>query len=248
MSVELYRLKKYFGDVHAVDDVSLKIGEGEQISIIGPNGAGKTTLINLITGLLKPDGGKIFFEGRDITNIPLSKRCKIGLVRSFQLPAIFPNLTTFEFIKFSIISRLGRSKNFYTSLERDEEVSELAKEVLQLFGLYDKKDLLTRNLAHGEKKLLDVASALALKPKVILLDEPTSGVSTAEKRKVVETILSASTEIGIKSIIFVEHDMDIVFSYSTRIIVMYNGKILADASPHEVKANKEVVSVVLGEG
>jgi len=246
--VELYNLKKYFGDVHAVDDVSLKIGEGEQISIIGPNGAGKTTLINLITGLLKPDGGKIVFEGRDITNLPLSKRCKIGLARSFQLPAIFPNLTAFEFIKVSIISRLGKSKNFYSSLEHDDEVSKLAKESLQLFGLYDKKDFLTQNLAHGEKKLLDVASAFALKPKVILLDEPTSGVSTAEKRRVVETILSASKEIGIKSIILVEHDMDIVFSYSTRIIVMCEGKILADASPPEVRANKEVVSLVLGGG
>jgi branched-chain amino acid transport system ATP-binding protein len=245
---ELHTIKKYFGDVHAVDGVSFQINEGERISIIGPNGAGKTTLINVITGLVKPDSGRIVFEGRDITGLPPSKRCKLGLARSFQLPTVFPKLTAFDSIRVSVISRLGKSKNFYSPLEYDEEVNKIAKEVLELFELYDKKDLPAVSLPQGDKKLLDVASAFALRPKLILLDEPTSGVSTMEKRKIMDTLISASKEVGVKSILQVEHDMDVVFSYSSRIIVMHEGKILTDGLPEQVRANEEVVRVLLGRG
>jgi len=238
-------LKKHYGDVRAVDGVDFDIREGERVSIIGPNGAGKTTLVNLLTGLSRPDSGKILFDGKDITDLPSSDRCKLGLARSFQLPAIFPNLSVFDSLRVSIVSRLGRGTRFYFPSELDEDVNGMVNQVLEVFGLYENRHLLAKSLPQGDKKLLDVATAFALHPKLILLDEPTSGVSTREKRKVIETIISASKEIGIKSIIQVEHDMDVVFSYSSRIIVMSEGRILADATPDEVRANKEVARVLL---
>ncbi|MEM2210360.1 MAG: ABC transporter ATP-binding protein [Nitrososphaerales archaeon] len=243
---ELQNVKKYFGDVHAVDDVSLKINENEQISLIGPNGAGKTTLINIFAGTIKLNSGKIIFMGKDITHLPPYKRCELGLARSFQLPAIYPNLTVYDSVRASIISKLKKGKRFYSSVDLDDEVNKMTKEVLELFELYNKRDMLAIKLPHGDKKLLDVACAFALWPKLILLDEPTSGVSTIEKRKVMEKILSVSKEMGIKSFIIVEHDMDIVFSYSNRIIVMYEGKVLADGKPEKIKENAEVVRILLG--
>ncbi|MEM1524797.1 MAG: hypothetical protein QW618_01515, partial [Nitrososphaerales archaeon] len=165
---------------------------------------------------------------------------------SFQLPAIYPNLTVYDSVRASIISKLKKGKRFYSSVDLDDEVNKMTKEVLELFELYNKRDMLAIKLPHGDKKLLDVACAFALWPKLILLDEPTSGVSTIEKRKVMEKILSVSKEMGIKSFIIVEHDMDIVFSYSNRIIVMYEGKVLADGKPEKIKENAEVVRILLG--
>lgn len=239
-------LRKYYGDFCALDGVSFQINEGEFVSIIGPNGAGKTTLINVLTGLLTPNTGKVFFKEREITGIGPEKLSKMGVARSFQLVNIFPNFTVHEFLMVAIVSRLGKGTNFYSSLLRDQEVSREALRVAELFGLDEKKDVLAKNLPQGDKKLLDVASAFALHPEVILLDEPTSGVSTSEKNKIMEILVSASKEIGIKSIIQVEHDMDIVFSFSDRIIALHQGKILADSTPSEIERNEEVVCTVVG--
>ncbi|RLE49266.1 MAG: ABC transporter ATP-binding protein [Candidatus Methanomethylicota archaeon] len=241
-------LRKYFGDVRAVDDVSLSIHEGEYVSIIGPNGAGKTTLINLISGILKPDGGKVYFMDKDITGLSPAKISKLGVARSFQLINIFPELSALDCVCAAIVSRSNKGMIMHKPLANDEEVLREAGEILSLFGLYEKRHVLAKNLPHGDKKLLDIASAFALRPKIILLDEPTSGVSSGEKKRIMDTLMSASREIGIKAVVSVEHDMDIVFSYSSRIIAMHNGKVLADGVPDEIKSNQVVISTITGRG
>jgi branched-chain amino acid transport system ATP-binding protein len=240
-------LRKYYGEFCALDGVSFQIKEGEFVSIIGPNGAGKTTLINVLTGLLAPNTGKVFFKEMEITGIGPERLSKLGMARSFQLVNIFPNFTVLEFLMVAVVSRLGKGTNFYSLLLRDQKVMSEALEVARLFGLAEKKDVLTRNLPQGDKKMLDVASAFALHPEVILLDEPTSGVSTSDKNKIMETLVSASKKIGIKSIVQVEHDMDIVFSFSDRIIALHQGKILSDSTPAEIEKNEEVVCTVMGQ-
>lgn len=239
-------LRKYYGELCALDGVSFLINEGEFVSIIGPNGAGKTTLVNVLTGLLTPNTGKVFFKEKEITGIGPERLSRLGIARSFQLVNIFPNFTVLEFLMVAIVSRLGKGTNFYSSLLRDLDMTREALEVAKLFGLDEKKDILAKNLPQGDKKMLDVASAFALHPEVILLDEPTSGVSTSDKNRIMETLVSASEKIGIKTIIQVEHDMDIVFSFSDRIIALHQGKILADATPKEIQKNEEVVCTVLG--
>lgn len=240
-------LCKYYGEFCALDGVSFQINEGEFVSIIGPNGAGKTTLINVLTGLLTPNTGKVFYKNGEITGIGPEKLSKLGIARSFQLVNIFPNFTVLEFLMVAVVSRFGKGTNFYSSLLRDQKVTGEAFEVARLFRLDEKKDVLAKNLPQGDKKMLDVASAFALHPEVILLDEPTSGVSTSDKNKIMETLVSASKKIGIKSIIQVEHDMDIVFSFSDRIIALHEGKILADSTPGEIEKNEEVVCTVMGQ-
>jgi branched-chain amino acid transport system ATP-binding protein len=240
-------LHKNYGEFCALGGVSFKINEGEFVSIIGPNGAGKTTLINVLTGLLRLNKGSVFFKDREITGIGPEKLSRLGLARSFQLVNIFPNFTVMEFLKVAIVSRLRKGANFYSLLSRDREVNEQAEEVAKLFGLQDKADVLAKNLPQGDKKLLDVASAFALRPEVILMDEPTSGVSTSDKNKIMEIMISASREIGIKTILQVEHDMDLVFSYSDRIIALHQGKILADSTPKDIEKDEEVVCTVMGQ-
>jgi branched-chain amino acid transport system ATP-binding protein len=240
-------VRKFYGDFCALDGVSFQIQEGEFVSIIGPNGAGKTTLVNVLTGLLSPNTGKVFFKDQEITGVGPERLSRMGVARSFQLVNIFPNFTVLEFLMVAIVSRLGKGSNFYSSVLRDKEVTKEALEVARLFGLEDKKDVLTKHLPQGDKKMLDVASAFALHPEVILLDEPTSGVSTSDKNRIMETLVSASKKIGIKTIIQVEHDMDIVFSFSDRIIALHQGKILADNTPREIEKDEEVVCTVVGQ-
>jgi branched-chain amino acid transport system ATP-binding protein len=168
------------------------------------------------------------------------------MARSFQLVAIFPDLTVRESLEVAIVTRLGRTNRLFSTLAADREVREQAAEVAELFGLQDQLEVKSRFLPQGAKKLLDVASAFALHPEIILLDEPTSGVSTADKNRVMQIVVEAARTIGIKTIIQVEHDMDIVFGYSDRIIAVHQGKVLADATPAALEANDEVMSTVVG--
>jgi branched-chain amino acid transport system ATP-binding protein len=239
-------LTKFYGPFRALDGVSLSVGRGEFVSIIGPNGAGKSTLINLLTGVSAPTAGNVRFMGRDVTGVGSVARARLGMARSFQLVQIFPDLTVLETLQAAVVSRLGHGVNLFASLARDREVQETALEVAELFGLADKRRALSRHLPQGDKKLLDVASAFALRPKIILLDEPTSGVSTADKTAIMEILVSASRRVGIEAVIQVEHDMDIVFGYSDRIIALHQGRVLADASPREIEANAEVIDAVIG--
>jgi len=244
--LEALGIRKLYGAYVALDGVSLSIREGEFVSIIGPNGAGKSTLINVLTGVLHPSAGSVRFKGQDIGGIGAVALTRLGMARSFQLVQIFPELTVLETLQASVVSRLGRGARLFSSLARDSQVQADALEVAALFGLSEKAHTLARELPQGDKKLLDVASAFALRPEIILLDEPTSGVSTADKHAIMEILVGAAKRIGLRAIIQVEHDMDIVFGYSDRIIALHQGKVLADATPAEIEADARVVDMVVG--
>ena len=239
-------LRTFYGEFCALDGVSLSIGAGEFVSIIGPNGAGKSTLINVLTGVLRPSAGTVRLNDRDITGIGPVRLARLGMARSFQLVQIFPDLTVMETLQAAVVSRLGRGTRLFASLARDRAVQDGALEVAELFRLADKRHTPSRQLPQGDKKLLDVASAFALRPEIILLDEPTSGVSTADKTVIMEILVSAGRRIGLKAILQVEHDMDIVFGYSDRIIALHQGRVLADATPAAIQADAHVVDTVIG--
>lgn len=238
-------LKRYFGETRAVDNVNLSVEEREFVSLVGPNGAGKTSLINVISALLQAESGKIIFRGEDITRMSTTERVKAGISRSFQLVNVFDDLTTFDNVALAIFSRQGKTAHLASLAHLDEEVNREADGILGQFGLVAKRDDNARDLAQGERKLLDVALAYALKPKLLFLDEPTSGVSTRDKGQIMDTIASVVRGEGITAVI-VEHDMDVVFKYSDRIVVMAQGAILAQGTPDEIRKNEQVAMVLLG--
>ena len=240
-------LRKYFGDVRAVDDVSFRIEEGEIVSLVGSNGAGKTTLVNLISGYLMPDGGKIRFRDNRITHASAYKRIKIGVGRSFQGASLFENATVLDNVRISLFSRYGKIKRGLLPAERYTEITNEAIEILRILNILDKRDLTPKDLSEGDKKVLDVAIAFALKSKLLLLDEPTSGVATGDKFKVMDTILAAIRKENISTLI-IEHDMDIVADYSEKVLVMHQGKIIAEGKPEQVMENKQVLEVLFGIG
>jgi len=238
-------LKRYFGDTRAVDNVSITIEDREFVSLVGPNGAGKTSLINVITALLRPDSGQILFKSQDITRSSVTQRVKAGIARSFQLVNVFDDQSAFENVALAIFSREGKTAHLAALAHLDTEVTSEADRVVDQFGLGGKRNVNARDLAQGERKLLDVALAYALKPKLLFLDEPTSGVSTRDKGQIMDTIASVVRGEGITAVI-VEHDMDVVFKYSDRIVVMAQGAILAQGTPDEIRNNEQVAMVLLG--
>jgi len=244
--LEARAVRKLYGPFVALDSVSLSIREGEFVSIIGPNGAGKSTLINVLTGLLAPNAGTVRFKGKDIGGIGMVALTRLGMARSFQLVQIFPELTVLESLQAAVVSRLGGGARIFASLAGDRRIQQDALEVATLFNLAGKAHVLARELPQGDKKLLDVASAFALRPEIILLDEPTSGVSTADKHAIMEILVGAAKRIGLRAIIQVEHDMDIVFGYSDRIIALHQGKVLADGVPAQIEADAQVMDMVVG--
>ncbi|HEV8474819.1 MAG TPA: ABC transporter ATP-binding protein [Methylomirabilota bacterium] len=244
--LEAVDVRKQYGAFTALDGVSLAISAGEFVSIIGPNGAGKTTLVNVLSGRLAPTSGTVRFKGQDVAGIGPVRLARRGMARSFQLVTIFPGLTVGETLAVAVVSRLRRGARLFAALGADAEVSAAVAEVAELFGLADALGRPARTLPQGDKKLLDVASAFALNPEVILLDEPTSGVSTRDKTAIMDVLVTAARRVGIKAIIQVEHDMDIVFGYSDRIIALHQGRVLADATPDAIRAQESVVATVVG--
>ncbi len=238
-------LKKHFGDTRAVDGVDFTVGEGEFLSLVGSNGAGKTTLVNLISAFLKPDSGQILFEDVDITLMSVNERIQAGISRSFQLVNLFDDLSTFDNVSLAIFSREGKTRNMVSVADFDREVTEETLEVLRQFGLEGKQDIPAGGLAQGERKLLDVAVAYALRPKLLFLDEPTSGVSTRDKLTIMDTVSSVVRDGNVTAVV-IEHDMDVVFKYSDRIVVMHEGSILADGAPDEIRHNRDVEMYLLG--
>jgi len=238
-------LTKKFGDFVAVNEVNLAIKEQEITSIIGPNGAGKTTFINLISGYTSVSSGKIIFKGEDITKLPAYKRVAKGISRSFQIVNIFPRLTTYQNIQLAILSRLGRSWNIIKSRDAYRDVEDEVRKILEESGLWEKRNVLAGELSHGEQKLLDVAIAISTNPVLCLLDEPAAGLNPLEKDRVLEFIIETFKRRKITYVI-IEHDMDVVFRVSDRIIVMHQGKVIADGKPHEIKTSKEVEDIYLG--
>jgi branched-chain amino acid transport system ATP-binding protein len=243
--LETVDLKRYFGETRAVDNVSLRVAEGEFVSLVGPNGAGKTSLINVVTAHLQAESGKVLFRGQDITRASVTERVRLGIARSFQLVNVFDGLSTFDNVALAIFSREGKTANLAALAHLDHAVSAEADGVLAQFGLAAKRDESARDLAQGERKLLDVALAYALKPKLLFLDEPTSGVSTRDKGQIMDTIASVVRGEGITAVI-VEHDMDVVFKYSDRIVVMAQGAIMAQGTPDEIRNNDQVAMTLLG--
>jgi len=240
------KLRKYFGVVSAADDIDLQIEEGVLTSIIGPNGAGKTTFINLLTGNLLADSGKVFFRDEDITRLPIHKRVKKGICRSFQIMNIFPKLSVFENFQIPVFSLMNRSLSFFKPVYSHADVNERVEKLLAELGLTSKKDLPAGTLSHGDQRLLEIGLAMASEPKLLFLDEPTAGMNPVERVKVLENIRRLSREKQ-STFVIVEHDMDIVFSLSDRIIVLHRGQVLADGAPDEIKQNEDVRKVYLGE-
>ena len=239
------KLTKYFGDTHAVDKVDFVIGEGEVVALIGSNGAGKTSLVNLISGLLQPDSGRIVFRGEDVTRQPVQDRIKAGIARSFQIVNLFDELTVVDNVALSIFAREGKTRWFFTLADHYGAIWEEAHDILRQFGLDLKAKQLAGGISQGERKLLDVAVAYALKPQLLFLDEPTSGVSTREKAPIMDVISSIVRSHRITAVV-IEHDMDIIFKYSDRIVVMHQGVILASGSPEEIRSNESVKDAVFG--
>jgi branched-chain amino acid transport system ATP-binding protein len=243
--LQTVHLKRYFGDTRAVDDVNLTIQEGEFISLVGPNGAGKTSLVNVVSAYLRPDSGQVIFKGEDVTHAPVTERVKAGIARSFQLVNLFDDLSTFDNVALAIFSREGKTRNLVSLAHLDRAVAAETDNVLAQFNLMGKRNERARDLAQGERKLLDVAIAYALKPKLLFLDEPTSGVSTRDKGQIMDTIASVVRRERITAVI-VEHDMDVVFKYSDRIVVMHQGAILAQGAPDQIRNNDQVAMILLG--
>jgi branched-chain amino acid transport system ATP-binding protein len=238
-------LRKSFGDTRACDGLNFTVHKGEFLSLVGSNGAGKTTLVNLISAQLRPDSGKILFEGNDITFATVSERIKAGIARSFQIVNLFDGLSVFDNVSLSVFSRDQKTENIAAIADHDQDVRAETLEVLSQFGLREKSEVLAAGLAQGERKLLDVAIAYALRPKLLFLDEPTSGVSTRDKGQIMDTV-SSIVRAGMVTAVIIEHDMDVVFRYSDRIVMMHEGSFLADGTPEEIRANKDVADILLG--
>ena len=243
--LETRGITKSFGSNVAVNDVSLAIETGEFLGLIGSNGAGKTTLVNLISGFFPADQGALLFDGRDITRHSINERIRAGIARSFQLVNLFDQLTALDNVALTIFSREGKIANPVALAASDSAVWDEAHEILRLFGLEPKARVLAGGVSQGERKLLDVAVAYALRPKLLFLDEPTSGVSTREKAPIMDTVTSIVRSHGISAAI-IEHDMDVVFNYSDRIVAMHQGTILADGTPDEIRRNDTVTTTLIG--
>ena len=244
--VEAKGVSKHYGEFRALEDVSVAVGEGEFVAVVGPNGAGKTTLVNLLTGLLVPTRGQVFFKGANIAGVGPIQLAKRGMARTFQLVQIFPELTVAETIAAAVVSQQQKQWQLFSALAADAPVRQRVREIAGIFGLTDRLENASRMLSQGEKKLLDVASAFALAPEVILLDEPTSGVSSAEKHGLMKTLIGAAKASGVRAIILVEHDMDLVASYSQRIIALAEGKVLADLPPGPFFSDPVIIETVVG--
>jgi branched-chain amino acid transport system ATP-binding protein len=244
MILRAEKLHKSFGGLTAVYDVNLQIQEKELVSIIGPNGAGKTTLFNLLTGHLPADSGRIFFQEKEITRLPPHTISRMGIGRSFQRLNIFPRLSAFENIQVAVFSAQRQSRNLFS------RASKLARReteaILDSVGLLDKKEVKGGLLAHGDQKRLEMGIALAVEPNLLLLDEPTQGMSPRESAEITRLIQKLVKEKGL-TLIFVEHDMNVVFGISDNIKVLHQGRIIFEGKPEEVKNNEEVQRIYLGE-
>lgn len=242
--LEIRNLEKRFGGLQVIMGVTLSLEPGEHHAVIGPNGAGKSTLFNLITGKYKPSAGEVLFKGRQITGLPAHRIARMGLTRSFQITNIFKNMTVFENIRNAVLSRNRIRYNVISRLSGMHRVKEETDDILHRIGLIEKKDEISGELAHGHKRALELGLALAMDPELILLDEPTAGMPSEETMQMVELIEKNTSG---KTLIIVEHDMDVVFSIANRITVLYYGSILASGTPEQIRSDQKVKDAYLGE-
>jgi len=237
-------LAKRFGSFDAVSDVSLSFAPGARHALIGPNGAGKTTIINLLTGVFPPTAGSVFLRERDITALPQHVRVKSGMTRTFQINTLFPGLTALESVVLAICERQGRAGVWRTTVARQAEAIDEANALLESLRLASERNEETRNLAYGKQRLLEIALALATRPAILLLDEPAAGIPSAESAELFGVIAGLPRDV---TIVFIEHDMELVFRFAERITVLVAGKVLTEAAPAEVAADPRVREVYLGE-
>ncbi len=238
-----------FGMITAAQSENVTVHEGEFVSIVGPNGAGKTTFLNLVTGYLQPQAGRVRFMGRDIIGLSPNQITALGIGRSFQIPQLFVNLTVLENVLIALATASGQSGDFWRRLKQKGRVEE-AYHILAQFGLGGQNGVAVRpasELPEGGRKLLDIALAFALRPKLLLMDEPTSGVSVEEKFSVMDTLVRVLKESHVTTI-FVEHDMEVVRRYARRVLVLSNGQIIADGPPDAILSDPEIRRAVAGWG
>ena len=234
-------LDRSFGGIHAVNNVSLEIPEGALHAIIGPNGSGKTTLFNLITGHTRPSAGRVHFAGEDITGMPFSKVARKGLAKSYQITTVFPLLTVFENVRIAA-QAAGHSYVFWRPADGIKAVIRRTEEILERIGLADDRHVLASNLSHGDQRRLDLAIALATSPRLLLLDEPTAGMSPTETTATVNLVKELNQDV---TILMIEHKMDVILTIADRITVLHQGEKLFEGAPAEVKSHPKVQEVYL---
>jgi branched-chain amino acid transport system ATP-binding protein len=226
-------------------DISLSLPKGVRYALIGPNGAGKTTLINLLTGMLRPDSGQIFLSDEEITALKPEARVRRGLARTFQINTLFPQLTALESVTLAVLEREGKAHNWWRGLSSFGSAADEAFSILSSLNLKGVENKVTKALPYGQQRLLEIALALATRPRVLLLDEPAAGVPKDESSELFGAIAGLSQDL---TILFIEHDMDVVFRFASRIIVMVSGRILVEGTPDEIARNEQVREVYLGKG
>ncbi len=236
-------LRKSFGGIVATDDLSLEVAAGEIHAVIGPNGAGKTTLVNLLSGLIKGDGGDIVFDGRAVSRLRPAARAHRGLARSFQITSIFADFSVLENVALAVQARSGHSFRFWRPTGDDQRLRGPAREVLARVGLADRAEILAGNLAHGEQRQLEIAMALATEPKMLLLDEPMAGMGIEESQRMIALLDELKADY---TMLLIEHDMDAVFALADRITVLVYGRSIATGTPADIRANADVRDAYLG--
>ena len=242
--LEVKGLNKHFGGVHAVKDFDLDLFERDRFAIIGPNGAGKSTVFNLLTGYHRADSGKIIFDGTDITSRPSHEIACAGISRAFQITNIFPKLTAFENVRSAVQAQMGKAFDIFG--RADQIGTAETEEILSLCGLAERSSLLAGDLSQGDKKKLELALALAGKPKLLVLDEPTAGMSLEETRETMALVDRLNEELNI-TILFTEHDMAVVFNHAQRVFLLHHGEIIVEGTPEQVRTNEAAQRIYLGE-
>jgi len=237
-------LSKQWGEFHANSEVSLTFAPGARHALIGPNGAGKTTFINLLTGVFGPTSGRVFLGDGDITSLSQHQRVKRGVTRTFQINTLFPGLSVLESAMLAICERKGRATVWHRTVDQQSDEKDEALRLLELLRLSQETDTLTRNLPYGKQRLVEIALALATKPSILLLDEPAAGIPAAESAELFGVIAELPREV---TVVFIEHDMDLVFRFAERITVLVGGRVLTEGTPAEIAANPQVREVYLGE-
>jgi branched-chain amino acid transport system ATP-binding protein len=237
-------LSKRFGEFQANADITLAFPPGARHALIGPNGAGKTTLINLLTGALAPTSGEVLLNGERITTLPQHQRVKRGMTRTFQINTLFPGLTVLESVMLAVCERVGRAGIWHLTVARQRAEADEALGLLQLLGLAPEADALTRDLPYGKQRLVEIALALATRPRVLLLDEPAAGIPAGESAELFAVIAALPKDV---TILFIEHDMELVFRFAERITVLVAGQVLTEGAPAEIAADPRVREVYLGE-
>jgi branched-chain amino acid transport system ATP-binding protein len=242
--LETRGLVKRFGGITATQNVSMRLERGARHALIGPNGAGKTTLINQLTGVLLPTEGRVLLQGEDITELAPHRRVERGLVRTFQINQLFGSLTPLQSLALAVASRRDAARRWWQPLGRDAGIAAECDQLLEQFRLTEHADRPTNQLPYGKRRLLEIGLAVALRPRVLLLDEPAAGVPAAERQDILGTVSSLPEDV---SVLLIEHDMDLVFGFARRMTVLVNGAVLTEGSPQQIANDPQVRAVYLGD-